>query len=153
APGNEIPEATGPGWSAVWDDVARFIAPGQDRIAEREVEVGARRIRVQIALLGPALDGCVIALDDTTTLGHAARVLAWGQMARQVAHEIKNPLTRVRLGIQHLLRVWQSEPENFDRALADTARRILAEIDRLDAIARGVPRFPAPRARGGAPRT
>ena len=146
APGDELPEATGPEWRPVWDDVGRFIARGEDRIAEREVAVGARRIRVQVALLGPAPDGCVIALDDTTALGRAARVLAWGQMARQVAHEIKNPLTPVRLGIQHLQRVWQSEPSNFDRALADTARRILAEIDRLDAIARGFARFGAPAA-------
>ncbi len=144
APGNELTAATGREWATVWDDVTRFIALGQDTIAEREVDVGTRRIRVQIALLGPAPDGCVIALDDTTALSRAARVLAWGQMARQVAHEIKNPLTPVRLGIQHLLRVWQSEPEQFDRALGDTAKRILSEIDRLDAIARGFARFGAP---------
>ena len=144
APGNELPAVTGAEWGTVWEDVGRFITAGQDTIAEREVEIGMRRIRVQIALLGPAPDGCVIALDDTTALGRAARVLAWGQMARQVAHEIKNPLTPVRLGIQHLLRVWQSEPEHFDRALGDTAQRILSEIDRLDAIARGFARFGAP---------
>ena len=144
APGNELTAATGREWATVWDDVTRFIALGRDTIAEREVDVGTRRIRVQIALLGPAPDGCVIALDDTTALSRAARVLAWGQMARQVAHEIKNPLTPVRLGIQHLLRVWQSEPEHFDRALGDTAKRILSEIDRLDAIARGFARFGAP---------
>ena len=143
-PGDELPGGTGPEWSPVWDDVAAFIAKGEDTIAEREVEVGTRRVRVQIALLGPAPDGCVIALDDTTALGRAARVLAWGQMARQVAHEIKNPLTPVRLGIQHLQRVWQNDPAAFDHALADTARRILAEIDRLDAIARGFARFGAP---------
>jgi nitrogen fixation/metabolism regulation signal transduction histidine kinase len=144
SPGNELPAVTGAEWGTVWDDVGALIVSGEDRIAEREVEAGSRRIRVQIALLGPAPDGCVIALDDTTALGRAARVLAWGQMARQVAHEIKNPLTPVRLGIQHLLRVWQSEPEHFDRALRDTAQRILSEIDRLDAIARGFARFGAP---------
>ncbi|HYK11099.1 MAG TPA: ATP-binding protein [Gemmatimonadales bacterium] len=144
APGDELPAATGPEWGAVWEDVSHFMAASRDQIAEREVDVGMRRVRVQIALLGPAPDGCVIALDDTTALSRAARVLAWGQMARQVAHEIKNPLTPVRLGIQHLLRVWQSEPKQFDRALADTAKRILSEIDRLDAIARGFARFGAP---------
>jgi len=144
SPGNELPAVTGAEWGTVWDDVGALIASGEDRIAEREVEARGRRIRVQIALLGPAPDGCVIALDDTTALGRAARVLAWGEMARQVAHEIKNPLTPVRLGIQHLLRVWQNEPEHFDRVLGDTAQRILSEIDRLDAIARGFARFGAP---------
>ena len=144
APGDELPASTGAEWAPVWDDVAAFIAKGGDTIVEREADVGRRRVRVQIALLGPVPDGCVIALDDTTALGRAARVLAWGEMARQVAHEIKNPLTPVRLGIQHLQRVWQSDPAAFDHALADTARRILAEIDRLDAIARGFARFGAP---------
>jgi signal transduction histidine kinase len=67
-------------------------------------------------------------------------------MARQVAHEIKNPLTPIRLGVQHLQRVRRSP--NFDATLDETARRILAEIDRLDAIARAFARFGTP---GAAP--
>jgi nitrogen fixation/metabolism regulation signal transduction histidine kinase len=113
-------------------------------ILEREFAVGARQIRVQVASLGPAPDGCVIALDDATAFTRAARVLAWGEMARQVAHEIKNPLTPIRLGIQHLQRV--RKQENFDVTLRDTATRILAEIDRLDAIARTFSRFGSPAA-------
>ena len=46
------------------------------------------QVRVQLAPLGTARDGCVVALNDTTALARAARVLAWGEMARQVAHEI-----------------------------------------------------------------
>src|SRR5207245_1706743 len=70
---------------------------GGDTIAEREFDVGARQIRVQLAPLGPPpADGCVVALDDATALTRAARVLAWGEMARQIAHEIKNPLTPIR---------------------------------------------------------
>jgi signal transduction histidine kinase len=61
-----------------------------------------------------------------------------------VAHEIKNPLTPIRLGIQHLQRARGGSPEEFDATLADTAKRILAEIDRLDAIARAFSRFGAP---------
>lgn len=74
----------------------------------------------------------------------AARVLAWGEMARQVAHEIKNPLTPIRLGIQHLQRARGGTPAEFDAILADTAKRILAEIDRLDSIARAFSKFGAP---------
>ena len=91
----------------------------------------------------PSRSGCVVALDDTTALSRAARVLAWGEMARQVAHEIKNPLTPIRLGIQHLQRARRSD-QNFDATLQDTARRILSEIDRLDAIARAFSRFGSP---------
>jgi signal transduction histidine kinase len=73
----------------------------------------------------------------------AARVLAWGEMASQVAHEIKNPLTPMRLGIQHLQRV-QRDGRPLGPALEETSRRILGEIDRLDTIARAFSRFAAP---------
>ncbi len=73
----------------------------------------------------------------------AARVLAWGEMANQVAHEIKNPLTPMRLGIQHLQRVVR-DGRPIGPILDETARRILGEIDRLDTIARAFSRFAAP---------
>ncbi len=79
--------------------------------------------------------------------GHEAqRVLAWGEMARQVAHEIKNPLTPIRLGIQHLMRLRAERPAELGATLDGTGKRILAEIDRLDAIARAFSRFALPTA-------
>src|SRR5437667_6454387 len=145
APGNVLPQTTAAGWAPVWKAVAEFIAENRDVIKELEFEVGGRQIRVQLALLGAAPDGCVIALDDATALTRAARVLAWGEMARQVAHEIKNPLTPTRLGIQHLQRVrGKGQSTNFEATLKETSERILAEIDRLDGIARAFSRFGAP---------
>ena len=145
APGNVLPQTTAPGWAPVWDAVAQFIADNRDVIQEREFEVAGRQMRVQLALLGAAPDGCVIALDDASALTRAARVLAWGEMARQVAHEIKNPLTPIRLGIQHLQRVrGKGQSASFEATLKETSERILAEIDRLDGIARAFSRFGAP---------
>jgi nitrogen fixation/metabolism regulation signal transduction histidine kinase len=86
----------------------------------------------------------VLAVDDLTDVSQAARVLAWGEMARQVAHEIKNPLTPIRLGVQHLRRVRKDRPDQFDQVLEETSSRILSEIDRLDTIARGFSRFGLP---------
>jgi two-component system, NtrC family, nitrogen regulation sensor histidine kinase NtrY len=73
--------------------------------------------------------------------GESQRVLAWGEMARQVAHEIKNPLTPIRLGIQHLQRARAARRPDFDRILDQNAGRILSEIDRLDQIARAFSRY------------
>jgi signal transduction histidine kinase len=73
--------------------------------------------------------------------GESQRVLAWGEMARQVAHEIKNPLTPIRLGIQHLQRARAARRSDFDAILEQNAGRILAEIDRLDHIARAFSRY------------
>jgi two-component system nitrogen regulation sensor histidine kinase NtrY len=144
-PGDLLHRAAPAEWLAVWNAVAEFLSGGREGIVEREFAVGGRQIRVQLASLGPAPDGCVVALDDATALTRAARVLAWGEMARQVAHEIKNPLTPIRLGIQHLQRAREKmDGPDFDVTLDETAERILAEIDRLDAIARAFSRFASP---------
>ena len=74
-------------------------------------------------------------------VSRAERVLAWGEMARQVAHEIKNPLTPIRLGVQHLRRARNDPRVDFDRVLNENVTRILSEIDHLDEIARAFSRY------------
>ena len=130
-------------WAPLTDSVRRFLDnPAVDGTAE--LEVAGRRLTLQLASLGPEVRGVVMALNDITDVSRAERVLAWGEMARQVAHEIKNPLTPMRLGMQHLRRVYRDRRGDFDRALEETAERILGEIDRLDTIARAFSRFAAP---------
>jgi signal transduction histidine kinase len=73
-----------------------------------------------------------------------ARVLAWGEMARQVAHEIKNPLTPIKLSVQHLRRAYRDQHPRFDEILDSNVSQILAEIDRLSDIARAFSRYGAP---------
>ena len=85
--------------------------------------------------------GAVLTLDDVTELAHAQRALAWGEMARQVAHEIKNPLTPIRLGVQLLRRAYRDGRGDFGALLEANAERVLAEIDRLDEIARSFSRY------------
>jgi signal transduction histidine kinase len=77
-------------------------------------------------------------------VARAQRVFAWGEMARQIAHEIKNPLTPMRLGMQHLLRAWRDGRPDFGQILEENAQRVLAEIDHLDATARSFSQFGAP---------
>ncbi len=132
-----------PEWAPLGGAVRRFLDnPTTDGTAE--FEVGGRRLTLQLASLGPEVHGVVMALNDVTDVSRAERVLAWGEMARQVAHEIKNPLTPMRLGMQHLRRVYRDRRGEFDRTLEETAERILGEIDRLDTIARAFSRFGAP---------
>ena len=141
--GEPFLDGLAPEWSSLALVVTRFLQdPEADAAAE--LEVSGRRLTVQLAPLGPDVRGVVIALNDVTDLSRAERVLAWGEMARQVAHEIKNPLTPMRLGMQHLRRVYRDRRVDFDRTLEETAERMLAEIDRLDTIARAFSRFAAP---------
>jgi signal transduction histidine kinase len=132
-------------WAPLAEAVRRFLE-NPDGNGAAEIEVGGRRLTLQLASLGPEVRGVVMALNDVTDVSRAERVLAWGEMARQVAHEIKNPLTPMRLGMQHLRRVYRERRAEFDNALDETSARILAEIDRLDTIARAFSRFAAPAA-------
>ncbi|HEU4642029.1 MAG TPA: ATP-binding protein [Gemmatimonadaceae bacterium] len=143
------PLAAGPLMDAVCPAVAErlhaFLARGGD---EEEFELVLAERQLQARLTRLTSGGAVLTLDDVTDLARAQRVLAWGEMARQVAHEIKNPLTPIRLGVQHLQRAHGDKRPDFDEILDRNARRILAEIDRLDEIARSFSRYgtapPAP---------
>ncbi len=131
-------------WGPLLDAVREFLGHPLRAPPAAEFTVDRRRIALQIAPLGTDVSGVVLALNDVTDLSRAERVLAWGEMARQVAHEIKNPLTPLRLGIQHLQRAHRDRRPDFDRTLEETSERILSEIDRLDTIARAFSRFAAP---------
>ena len=103
-----------------------------------ELRVLGRQLRARLTRLPR---GAVLTLDDVTELASAQRVLAWGEMARQVAHEIKNPLTPIRLGVQHLQRAFRDQRRDFAAILDTNVSRVLAEIDHLDQIARAFSRY------------
>lgn len=120
--------------------------------ATREFELGDRRIRVrarEISRQGPG--GLVISIEDVTDELRTERILAWGEMARQVAHEVKNPLTPIKLSVQHIRRAWHDQSDDFETVLDRNVGAILTEIDRLAAIATGFSRFGAPAAAGEIP--
>ncbi len=108
-----------------------------------EMVVDQRQLRGTLTRLARGGGGVVVTVDDVSDIARAQRVLAWGEMARQVAHEIKNPLTPIRLGVQHLRRARADARVDFDRVLEHNVNQILAEIDRLDEIARAFSRYGA----------
>ncbi len=120
--------------------VERFLKSDDD---EEEFEVSSDVLQLRGTLTRLARGGAVVTLDDVTEIARAQRVLAWGEMARQVAHEIKNPLTPIRLGVQHLRRARADSRVDFDRVLEHNVNQILTEIDRLDEIARAFSRYGA----------
>lgn len=76
-----------------------------------------------------------------TKLKATQRQLAWRQMARQVAHEIKNPLTPMRLGIQHLNRAWNTQAPNLERMFPKVMKTLMTQIDSLVTIANSFSQF------------
>lgn len=122
--------------------LAAFVADdGRGDDEGLDLTLRGRQLRARLTRLARGTGGVVITLDDVTDLARAQRVFAWGEMARQVAHEIKNPLTPIRLGVQHLRRARADRREDFDAILERNVERILAEIDHLDEIARTFSKF------------
>lgn len=72
---------------------------------------------------------------STALLAQQEREEAWKTMARQVAHEIKNPLTPMKLSIQQLQRMQKIHPDNFEEHFQKATHLLIEQIDNLTLIA------------------
>ncbi len=79
--------------------------------------------------------------ESALKLAKSERESAWREMAKQVAHEIKNPLTPMKLSVQHLERSLDPTAENFKESLANFSKKIVQQIDTLTSIANEFSRF------------
>jgi PAS domain S-box-containing protein len=79
--------------------------------------------------------GKVIVFEDISGLIRSKKLTAWSEMARQVAHEIKNPLTPMKLSAQQLLQARRDGKEDFDDILEDGVAIIIEQIESLRRIA------------------
>lgn len=73
--------------------------------------------------------------DSAYKLANSEREYAWREMARQIAHEIKNPLTPMKLNVQQLLKSWKDNVPGFGEKLEHFARNQIEYIDNLSTIA------------------
>jgi two-component system nitrogen regulation sensor histidine kinase NtrY len=118
---------------------------------------GARNEAVQIqregqpvyvqASLSPLRDrdgryqGMVLVLDDATDLIRAQRALAWREVARRIAHEIKNPLTPIRLAAQRLRKKFAERAPDLGVVVDESTRVIVREVDGLKALVNEFSRY------------
>ncbi|MGB4058289.1 MAG: PAS domain-containing sensor histidine kinase [Alphaproteobacteria bacterium] len=98
---------------------------------------GAKRIflaRIVIELIGDQEVGAILTLDDITELQSAQRKAAWADVARRIAHEIKNPLTPIQLSAERLkkkyLKQITDDPETFSLC-TETIVRQVEDIGRM----------------------
>jgi two-component system, NtrC family, nitrogen regulation sensor histidine kinase NtrY len=118
-------------------------------VVSRELEIIASgrimHAAVTVSSLGPrrANSGFVLVLDDLTELLRAQKAAAWQEVARRIAHEIKNPLTPIQLSAQRLSRYLEKrdssdptvpqDPE-LTRLVAESSRLIEREVGTLAAL-------------------
>ena len=73
--------------------------------------------------------------DSAEKLARSERESAWREMAKQVAHEIKNPLTPMKLSTQMLKRAWDDDAPGFNERIARYTQNLIEQIDSLSHIA------------------
>jgi len=72
---------------------------------------------------------------STELLKHSERESAWREVARQIAHEIKNPLTPMKLNVQYLERAYKNNDPQFDSKMSSISKSLITQIDVLDDVA------------------
>ncbi|MDP5000728.1 MAG: ATP-binding protein [Flavobacterium sp.] len=96
----------------------------------------------EINLLIKSYNNMVDKLEESATiLAQSEREQAWREMAKQVAHEIKNPLTPMRLTVQSFQRKFDANDENISKKLDDYTKTILQQIDTMSSVANAFSNF------------
>ena len=128
----------------IMPDVAplmRAVKAKPDKLASADVAILQREmkrtlhVRVTAERLGEEIEGYIVTFDDITPLVAAQRSAAWADVARRIAHEIKNPLTPITLSAERLRKKFapgegSEERESFDKYL-DTISRHTKDIGRM----------------------
>jgi two-component system nitrogen regulation sensor histidine kinase NtrY len=127
----------GAGRDEIRSIVLRLLS-GRVARQEREVLVPTRdrdhHLAVTVVTLPGSLGsapGALLVVDDLTPLMKAQKVAAWGEVARKLAHEIKNPLTPIQLSAQRMRKAWLKSDPDFEKVLTECARAIVDEVEAL----------------------
>jgi len=130
---------------ADWGRVLPALAPFAELVAEgfrasgdahwqKQSELSVSSLMRTLLMRGSRLPvspvaGCVVVFDDVTDLAQAQRDAAWGEVARRLAHEIKNPLTPIQLSAERLERKLAPKLDGPDQeTLTRGAQTIIAQV-------------------------
>jgi len=127
-------------------DPLRALTAATERIARGDLEARVEvRSRDELRQLVDSFNRMAADLDtQRRELERSNRLAAFAEMARQVAHEVKNPLTPIQLSAQHLRRVYQDPHVDFAQSLEQCTTTILDQVRKLREIATEFSSFARP---------
>ena len=142
-------DVQGEGLASLAPELSELVGRSEARIEEDiDVARGGETKRLRVRIEGGLGGEMVLTFDDITRLVTAQRNAAWRDVARRIAHEIKNPLTPIQLSAERLRRRYRDrvtdDVETFDR-LTDTIVRQVGDIGRMVDEFSSFARMPAPR--------
>ncbi len=130
------------------------VAQGEIPFRASDGHTRALLVRIAIDSVSGEDRGAVLTFDDITELQSAQRKAAWADVARRIAHEIKNPLTPIQLSAERLRRRYlkqiQNDPETFEKC-TDTIIRQVEDIGRMVGEFSAFARMPEPVMTSGNP--
>ncbi len=108
----------------------------QTQLNQRNEKILLHAVGSEIEILVDAYNNMIDQLEESAIkLAKSEREQAWREMAKQVAHEIKNPLTPMRLSVQSFERKFNPEDENIREKLSEYSKTLIQQIDVMSAIA------------------
>ncbi len=102
------------------------------------IEANSREINSLISAYNQMVDQLE---ESATMLAQSEREQAWREMAKQVAHEIKNPLTPMRLTVQSFQRKFDADDPNLTQKLDDYTKTLIQQIDTMSSVASAFSNF------------
>jgi nitrogen fixation/metabolism regulation signal transduction histidine kinase len=102
------------------------------------IEANSREINSLISAYNQMVDELE---ESATMLAQSEREQAWREMAKQVAHEIKNPLTPMRLTVQSFQRKFDADDPNLKQKLDDYTKTLIQQIDTMSSVASAFSNF------------
>ncbi len=107
------------------------------KVVRKEVKVksGSEKLTLQVFIVGlrdaEKYIGMLVVFDDITEIIEAQKALTWQDVARKIAHEIKNPLTPIKLSAERMLKQWEQKESDFEDVFYRSTRTIVKEVDSL----------------------
>jgi two-component system nitrogen regulation sensor histidine kinase NtrY len=117
------------------------------RTVEKEIwaTISGKRTLLRVSIMGlrdkASYLGLLVVFDDLTNVIKAQKALAWQEVARRIAHEVKNPLTPIKLSTERMLKKWQQKDEDFPQIFEGSMRTIIREVDSLRRLVDEFSRF------------
>ena len=113
------------------------------KIIEKEIDIKIKgkilNLAIKITQIRNPIDnkfsGILVVLTDLTKLIKAQRMIVWREVAKRIAHEIKNPLTPIQISSQRILKSIELPDEKFRKIVEDSLNIILPELDSIKNLA------------------
>ena len=127
--------------------ITRSLKTISDKMNETRLEKRNKKIELkgasqEVALLVESYNSMIDELEESAVqLATSEREQAWREMAKQVAHEIKNPLTPMRLTVQSFQRKFDPNDPNVDQKVEEFSKTLIQQIDTMSSIASAFSNF------------